>query len=68
MMSLLVVMRRDMLVSTRLALEMLSSAPCRVSRACEIVCRCLCRSCNILTPSSCAKVQHFKYSGFATEV
>ena len=55
MMSLLVIMRRDMLASTRRAVAMLSSAPCSVSRACVIVCRCLCRSCRMLTPSSCAQ-------------
>ena len=58
MMSLLVVMRRDMLVRTRRAREMLSSAPCSVSRACEMVCRCRCRSCRMLTPNSCRQTTH----------
>ena len=56
MMSLLVIMRRDMLASTRRAVAMLSSAPCSVSRACVIVCRCLWRSCRMLTPSSCKQL------------
>lgn len=52
MISLLVIIRRDMAASTRRAVAMLSSAPCSVSRACVIVWRCLCKSWRMLTPSS----------------
>lgn len=52
MMILFVVTLLDMEARVLLALAILSSAPCKVSLACVIVSRCLCRSCRMLTPSS----------------